>query len=126
MLRQHGFTLYEVLICLILFTLTLASVSGKSSRYMQAARSMEYLQRAAFEAETMAEFISAHQQRLNDYEQHWRHEIESSLPDGKGEVSENNRVFRIVVRWGGYRGMCQKNLTGMSGCVNTQAMINLV
>lgn len=122
--RQHGYALYEALIGIFLFTLILTSVGGRSARYTQAARGAAYYQFAAFKAENMADYISAHSQRSGDYEQQWRHEVELSLPGSKAEVSENGKNDQIVVRWGGYREMCQENKMGISGCVKTQCVVD--
>ena len=125
--KQHGFTLIEVLITLIIVSLGLLGLAGLQATGLRHNTSSYLRSQATFLAYDMADRVRANRRdALNsDYDidlkdsvsgtslaaldlQEWKGLLDDRLPEGDGSVSStqigDKTVFTITVEWDDSRG----------------------
>lgn len=110
-----GFTLFEVLISLLLLTFAFLGVDAVFTTALHQERALQYTRQANLLADNMNHYMAAHQGNHVDYDTIWKQQIETSLPQGRGEVESVRK--EIHVSWGGVDLACQQQQFGISGCI---------
>jgi type IV pilus assembly protein PilV len=96
--KQHGFSMIELLVALLIFSIGLLGIASLQVTGMRMTRDAELMGRASLYVSSMAERIRANPSTLVDTAD-WAHSIQTALPSGLGEVITVNRMHTISVSW---------------------------
>lgn len=115
MRKNFGFTMLEVMISMLLFSIVLLGAVMANVSSMRLMRSALYFRQASILAESMAAYLSANGGTPAGYMYAWQSEVRQSLPAAHSRV--DSRALLVEVSWGGEKLPCKKIKTGLSGCV---------
>ncbi|MGA7179918.1 MAG: type IV pilus modification protein PilV [Thiobacillaceae bacterium] len=145
-MRQHGFSLLEVLITLIIVSIGLLGLAGLTTASLKNNQSAYQRSIASWQAYDILDRMRANRTIANgggynvalgvapaaanpiaqtDLTQ-WKQQLAASLPSGDGSVTTNGGISSIVVRWNDSRGLGTLNGSGYVGnsvqsfTINTQ------
>jgi type IV pilus assembly protein PilV len=96
--KQQGFSMIELLVALLIFSIGLLGIASLQVTGMRMTRDAELMGRASLYVSSMAERIRANSSTLVDTVD-WTHSIQTALPSGLGEVITVNRMHTISVSW---------------------------
>jgi len=96
--KQHGFSMIELLVAMLIFSIGLLGIASLQVTGMRMTRDAELMGRASLYVSSMAEKIRANPSVLVDTVD-WNQTIQMALPNGFGEVTTVNRTHTISVSW---------------------------
>jgi len=96
--KQHGFSMIELLVAMLIFSLGLLGIASLQVTGMRMTRDAELMGRASLFVSSMAEKIRANPSALVDIA-NWNQTIQTALPNGSGEVTTVNKMHTISVSW---------------------------
>ncbi|MFT6265316.1 MAG: type IV pilus assembly protein PilV [Oleiphilaceae bacterium] len=96
--KQHGFSMIELLVAMLIFSIGLLGLASLQVTGMRMTRDAELMGRASLYVSSMAEKIRASPSSLVDTVD-WNRTIKTALPSGFGEVTAVNRMHTISVSW---------------------------
>jgi len=96
--KQHGFSMIELLVAMLIFSLGLLGIVSLQVTGMRMTRDADLMGRASLYVSSMAEKIRANPSVLVDTVD-WNQTIQTALPNGFGEVTTVNRTHTISVSW---------------------------
>ncbi len=102
MLKNTGFTLIEVVISLLLFSLVLLGFNAMQWQAVRETQSAYHFTVAASQLHAMTERLRALDKwsGLEQQIQKWNLQNQQVLPQGKGEVSGHYPAYTIKITWG--------------------------
>lgn len=112
---MHGFTLFEVLVSLLLLTIAFLGIDVVFTKGLQQERALQYSNQAYLLADNMNRYLSAHTGEHVNYDAIWQAQITAALPLGRGEIDDSQREIRIA--WGHAGLSCEQQQLGISGCI---------
>lgn len=112
---MHGFTLFEVLVSLLLVAFAFLGIDAVFTHGLQQERAQMYSRQAYLLADNMSRYMSAHLSEHVNYDVVWQQQIAAALPQGRGEIDESRREIHIA--WGEAALTCKQQQLGISGCI---------
>lgn len=138
MQRQHGFTLLEVLVALLIVSIGLLGLAGLMTTSLKNNQSAWQTSQASWLAYDILDRMRANRTvamtggyntsgspsgvaatDLND----WSQKLATSLPGGYGQVTVTAGVAQVVVYWNDQRGLALLNAQGYAGNSNRSVVI---
>jgi len=117
--NNFGFTFIEVLISLLILSIVLLGLDFMHLRAMRDAESAWFISTATLQLDNLSErlFSLTTPDDLNKEITAWNLDNQISLPNGRGVVTGVFPNFVATVFWGNQISTCEKNQTGLSGCI---------
>ena len=98
--KFSAFSLIEILISLMIFSISILALAKMQWAGAQINRSAMYRSIATIQIENMIEKILANNHKSSSQDiSDWNQENAKSLPSGNGSVLAYNNEFRIVLHW---------------------------
>lgn len=124
--KLSGFSLLEILISLMLLSMTLIGMDAMQIMTLRDNRAIYFFSVAENQMKSMRARlrVSKNQEEVNIQLQRWNEENKLVLPDGEGVITGNLPYLTLTLYWGEiiHTG-CTDRLMGVSGClVDTLAM----
>ena len=95
--NQHGFSMLELLITLLLFSIGFLGIASLQVQSLRMAGDAELGGRAKLLVHSLADKLRAHRGDVSIAE--WQDQVERELPRGKGSLEQANRMYTISVEW---------------------------
>lgn len=120
MKKNHGFTLLEIVVSIFLMSIAILVIQASVYTAVQNTRGQYYFQYAVSMAESMCNYLEAHNGDASSYLPIWQNDVACALPSATSRVSVRSSSAIITLAWG-KETSCQKNKPGASGCVRMQS-----
>lgn len=100
MVKQSGFALLEILICVVLLSCLLLGMDALQLSTLRTARNFHYSALANLQILNMREILLASKSIDAMQYAQWNADNAELLPHGRGEVSGNYPNYQVRVQWG--------------------------
>jgi type II secretory pathway component PulJ len=123
--KSLGFSLFEVLICLVLLTISVLGLEAMQAKAVKDSRKFYYLCVAVHQLENMTERLYAlhNLTGLESQLRSWNQENQILLPQGQGYIQGTYPNYHIMISWLD-APKCLANSLGLKACLS--ADINVV
>lgn len=112
-MAKNGFTLFEVLVSLLLLSIVMLGAEAILVKTLHHSRGLQSYQQALFLAENMAEYLRAHHGESEPYYSQWQEQVAAHLVKGRAAI--NNQ--QIHIQWGDEVDACVQK-ADVSGCLS--------
>lgn len=113
MKKLRGFSLFEILVSLLIVSAVVLGFYGLQVEIMRAAKAHYYAATAMNQIRNIENRLQLHAQNDSEIWAAWSAENAEVLPGGHAERTAN----KLIIYWGGEIGGCEHNKIGMSGCL---------
>lgn len=120
MFYLQGFTLLEVLISLMLFSLLLLGFEEMQIVTLQDTRAANYFYLASQQLHVITErlYLLSSDNGLTEQISQWNKQNKDVLPAGKGVVLGHYPNYKIIIYWGNFNKKCDMIDLGQTGCLS--------
>jgi prepilin-type N-terminal cleavage/methylation domain-containing protein len=120
MIYLQGFTLLEVLISLMLFSLLLLGFEEMQIVSLQDTRAANYFYLASQQLHVITErlYLLSSENELPEQMFQWNKQNQAVLPAGRGILLGHYPNYKIMVNWGNFNKKCDMIYLGQTGCIS--------
>lgn len=124
-MQCEGFSLIEVMVSLLLLSMSLLGLDAMQFYALQRAQHVYYYHQAMNQLMNMTERLAVlkNDEAIVDEVPHWNEENNQVLPNGRGEVQGSFPRYTLIIFWGKSAMNCAENKIGATGCLRENIQV---